>query len=283
MSKKKRKWPTILLLAMLALVCIGGVELMVCRVADPVLYARITAPARAWWADVQEMVSGLTARLAPPKESEEPAFEDQAVSDPALSSALTTADPAVTRLDERGDGTWLTGGTVDVRYYAQTDPMWSSLPYGRDNIGAYGCGPTALSMAVSSLTGQTVDPQQMAQWAYEQGYWVKGSGSRLSLVEGAAKAYGLSVRSMPKPTADELLSELSAERVAVALMTTGHFTQKGHFILLRGTTLDGQILVADPASPDRSLPPWDPQLIIDELSASRHSGAPLWLLSHSAS
>jgi len=39
------------------------------------------------------------------------------------------------------------------------------------------------------------------------------------------------------------------------------------------------ILVADPNSEERSLMEWDPQLILDELSASTASGAPLWVLS----
>ena len=62
-------------------------------------------------------------------------------------------------------------------------------------------------------------------------------------------------------------------------MGPGHFTQGGHFILLRGVTLSGMILVADPNSEERSLMEWDPQLILDELSASTASGAPLWVLS----
>lgn len=278
--KKKRKWPRIMALLLLALVCIGVVELLVCRVVDPALYQKITAPARAWFQEVGQSASQLVTNLLPSKEEDSLPFEDQAVSDPELLPELPIADKTITQLEEREDGLWLTGGVVDVRYYCQIDPQWSSLAYGSDHIGAYGCGPTAMAMAVSSLTDQTVDPQQMADWAYRSGYWVKGSGSRLSLIQGAGEAYGLTVRPLTDPTVDDLISELSANHVAVALMTTGHFTKRGHFILLRGTTLEGEVLVADPASPDRSLIPWDPQLILDELSASRHSGAPLWLLSN---
>jgi hypothetical protein len=62
-------------------------------------------------------------------------------------------------------------------------------------------------------------------------------------------------------------------------MGPGHFTQRGHFILLRGTTLSGEVLVADPNSRERSLTAWDPQLILDELSSHTSDGAPLWALS----
>ena len=62
-------------------------------------------------------------------------------------------------------------------------------------------------------------------------------------------------------------------------MGPGHFTRSGHFILLRGITLGGDILVADPNSLQRSLTVWDAQLILDELSRSNSSGGPLWALS----
>lgn len=44
-------------------------------------------------------------------------------------------------------------------------------------------------------------------------------------------------------------------------MTRGHFTERGHFIILRGVTLEGRVLVADPNSRERSLAAWEPQLI----------------------
>ena len=62
-------------------------------------------------------------------------------------------------------------------------------------------------------------------------------------------------------------------------MGKGHFTTGGHFILIRGVTLSGDVLVADPNSLERSLQTWDPQLILDELSSARDHGAPLWILS----
>ena len=62
-------------------------------------------------------------------------------------------------------------------------------------------------------------------------------------------------------------------------MGPGHFTDTGHFIVLRGVTKDNKILVADPISRTRSLQEWDSELIISELSMSRSSGAPLWFLS----
>ena len=78
---------------------------------------------------------------------------------------------------------------------------------------------------------------------------------------------------------EKITQALASGQVCVALMREGHFTSGGHFIVLRGVTLEGKILVADPNSRQRSLIAWDPQLIIDELSHSRSSGAPLWCIS----
>ena len=166
-----------------------------------------------------------------------------------------------------------------LTYYNQGEEPWASRPFGPDPISGYGCGPTALSMLVSSLTDQDIDPEEMAAWAYEHGYCAPGSGSYLSIVEGVSQAYGLSAESVPDLSPGELRQDLSSGHIFVALMGSGHFTSSGHFILLRGVTLDGKILVADPNSRERSLAAWDPEVILAELSQSRSSGAPLWRFS----
>ena len=48
-------------------------------------------------------------------------------------------------------------------------------------------------------------------------------------------------------------------KLVIAIMSAGHFTRGGHFIVLRGITDDGKILVADCASYERSQKEWDSQ------------------------
>lgn len=201
-----------------------------------------------------------------------------------LPASQGIVDESVSHLEGREDLEFLTGGGIDVVYYNQADAQWARQPYGSDHVGGYGCGPTAMSMVVSTLLGEASDPALMARECAGAGYWCKGSGSYLSIVGGIAAAHGLECRAIPPEQLDrdDLLMHLATGDLAVALMTRGHFTSSGHFIVLRGLTLDGQILVADPASRERSLTPWDPSLIISELSPSRHDGAPLWLISASA-
>ena len=168
---------------------------------------------------------------------------------------------------------------MDLVYYNQGEEPCASQTFGNDPIRGYGCGPTAMAMLASSLTGEETDPGAMADWAYQQGYCAPGSGSYLSIVEGTASAIGLEAEAYEAASADALVQQLASGHIFVALMTRGHFTERGHFIILRGVTLEGRVLVADPNSRERSLAAWEPQLILDELSSSRSSGAPLWRIS----
>jgi hypothetical protein len=283
----KHRGRSILLLTGLALVCISGAELLVSRYCDPELYQRVTAPARSAWSAAGKLVGQISDQIAtraaalahPPEPSEEPEPEDQLAQEPVLLEREAYPDPSVTELTFVDSQEILTGGTIEIVYYNQGDEAWADQPYGSDNIGSYGCGPAVMSMAVSSMTDQTVDPSAMAQFAVAQGYWARKSGSYLSIVSGIGTAYGLQVESLSIDNPDELCDVLLSGKIVVALMGPGHFTQRGHFILLRGVTLSGDVLVADPNSRERSLISWDPQLILDELSSHNSDGAPLWALS----
>ncbi|MCI8472571.1 MAG: C39 family peptidase [Clostridiales bacterium] len=170
-----------------------------------------------------------------------------------------------------------TDGQTPVVYFNQTDEEYAGQPYGTDNIGGYGCGPTSMAIVVSSLTDKTVDPTEMAKWAYEHGYWCAGNGSYHSLIPGVAEAWGLSVEGCGKNDGQKIVDALSNGKLVVAIMTKGHFTNSGHFIVLRGIK-DGQILVADPFSYDRSQMTWDLSIILNEASTYAAAGGPFWII-----
>lgn len=176
------------------------------------------------------------------------------------------------------DGVVFTDGETQVVYYNQLDERWKDLPYGTDNIGGYACGPTSMSIVVSSLTSETIDPPHMAQWAYENGYWCSKSGSYHSLIPGAAAAWDLPCQGCTASEPQRIVDALADGKLVVALMTKGHFTSSGHFIVLRGVTSEGEILVADPASYDRSNKAWDMSIILNEASRSAGSGGPFWII-----
>ncbi len=293
---------------LLATLCIGGTELAFCRVADPELFAEVTGPVIAVskaayarvssWASyigrtvadaasaardkavsASSAVSGaVTTFIDNAKAAFEPSEEPQIADGPAIENKEDTASPAITEFDTSTGREILTGGNVPLAYYNQKDKAWADQPYGNDNIGLYGCGPTCMSMVVSSLTEYSLDPAEMSAWCASQGYWAPQSGSYLSLVEGTAEHYGLGCTSLDTTDPNQLTTQFNSNSVIVALMGSGHFTKSGHFIVLHGSTLDGRILVADPNSRENSLTIWDPQTILDELSTSTCNGAPLWLI-----
>jgi len=75
-----------------------------------------------------------------------------------------------------------------------------------------------------------------------------------------------------------IVDALASGKLVVAIMTKGHFTKKGHFIVLRGVTSDGMILVADPGSYSRSGQEWDLSIILNEARKDAGSGGPFWLI-----
>ena len=170
-----------------------------------------------------------------------------------------------------------TDGTTEVVYFNQLDQRYANQPYGTDNIGGYGCGPTSMTIVVSSLTDDIVDPTAMAKWAYEHGGWCKGQGSYHSLIPNAAKAWGLNVEGCRASEPQRIIDALSNGKLVVAIMSPGHFTTGGHFIVLRGVK-DGKILVADPASTSRSQKEWDLSIILNEASKRPGAGGPFWLI-----
>ena len=168
-------------------------------------------------------------------------------------------------------------GVTQVVYFNQLDERYAGKPYGTVNIGGYGCGPTAMSIVVSSLSNETVDPVKMAEWSYKNGYWCKGSGSYHALIPAAAGAWGLPVSGCTASEAQRIVDALSEGKLVVAIMSKGHFTSGGHFIVLRGVK-DGKIMVADPASYSRSEQLWDLSIIVNEASQRAGAGGPFWII-----
>lgn len=170
-----------------------------------------------------------------------------------------------------------TDGVTPVVYYNQLDERYANEPYGTDNVGGYGCGPTAMAMVVSSLTETRVTPAEMAEWSYQNGYWCKSSGSYHALIPAAAANWGLPVSGCSISEPQRMLDALAEGKLVVAIMSKGHFTSSGHFIVLRGVS-DGKVMVADPASTTRSGQSWDLSIILKEASRQSAAGGPFWII-----
>jgi len=171
-----------------------------------------------------------------------------------------------------------TDGSVPVVYYRQTDQRWRKDPYGTDTIGDSGCGPTSMAMIITSLTGKTIDPIQMCDWAYKNGYYAQGAGTYGTLMPMAAKEWGLTIEDADSKDKEKVIKALRNKKLIVAIMGPGNFTKKGHYIVLRGVTDNDKILVADSNSYERSQKEWDFELIASQLQGSSAAGGPLWII-----
>lgn len=206
----------------------------------------------------------------------------------ALLYSVMAEDQRVTVGDTDGSGYYgtdygditFTNSETPVVYYNQTDARWGNKMYGRSGtIGDAGCGPTALAIAVASLTNNKVTPYDVAQWSVANGCRCEGQGSYHSLIPNGGRHYGLTVTSIGRD-GKQLVEALQSGKLVIAIMSKGHFTSSGHFIVLRGVTEDGKILVADPASVKRSNKEWDLRIITGEASRKVGSaGGPFWVMS----
>ncbi len=180
------------------------------------------------------------------------------------------------------EGVVFRDGGREVAYYSQLDERWADVMYGASGtIGRSGCGPTAMAIVISTLTGEIHDPVELAGWSVGNGYRCEGNGSYHKLIPSAAAAYGLTCEK--DLTAQGIVDALSSGKLVVAIMSEGHFTKGGHFIVLRGVTEEGKILVADPASYSRSGQEWDLSVILEESNKAAGSGGPYWAIGRAGS
>lgn len=170
------------------------------------------------------------------------------------------------------------GNAKDVVYFSQYDSRWGGLMYGKTNtIAGAGCGPTSLAICVSTLTNKTVLPPEICDWSVRTGHRCEGSGSYHSLIPDGAAHYNVPCRGIGRSKA-ALVKALQDGKLVIAIMSAGHFTRGGHFIVLRGITDDGRILVADCASYERSQKTWDLGVFLAECNKGAAAGGPFWVL-----
>lgn len=126
------------------------------------------------------------------------------------------------------------GNSKDVVYFSQYDSRWDSQMYGRTNtIAGAGCGPSSLAICISTLTNKTVTPPEVCEWSVKTGHRCEGSGSYHSLIPDGAAHWGVPCRGIGQ-SRKLLIQALQDGKLVVAIMSQGHFTRGGHFIVLRG-------------------------------------------------
>ena len=147
-----------------------------------------------------------------------------------------------------------------VHYYQYN--YKDSYGYGT-TIASSGCGPTAMAMVLTKMTGKKVTPVDTANWSLANGHRVKNNGTAWSFFGAIAPQYGISCQQMGVSKSN-IIDNLKAGKMLIMSMGPGHFTSGGHYIVLRGITEDGRIIVADPNSEKRSQQTWDVSVFLNE-------------------
>lgn len=156
-------------------------------------------------------------------------------------------------------------GDSEVPLFIQWDKRWGDCRYGNsDTIASSGCGPTAFAMVTVALTGDTsVNPKVMAEWSAAHGYCVTGVGTSWGLFPAGAKNWGFHCEEL-SVSSSQIANRLRQGKILIASMGKGHFTNQGHFIVLRGITDTENVLVNDPNSREKSKQAWSMSIIVGE-------------------
>ena len=144
-----------------------------------------------------------------------------------------------------------TGGSypangMQIPHYLQTD--YGNIPYGGGSIASSGCGPTSFAMIASYLTGNTITPPDAVAWCGNS-YYKPGVGTYWSYFQAAASHFGCGSVTQTS-NANTVLQALSEGCPIISSQRAGLFTSGGHFIVLRGVTANGKVLVNDPNDSD---------------------------------
>jgi hypothetical protein len=153
---------------------------------------------------------------------------------------------------------------LPIPRFSQIDSRWSKIRYGDSTIGRGGCGPTAASMVITGLTKDIVTPVDAARISVENGCKdPKGTTWRFFRI--IANEYNIRSNQYSTKDYQRVLDELKEGNPAIASMGPGHFTSKGHFIVLAGIDENGHVIVNDPYDPfNIKNRPWDFRIILNE-------------------
>ena len=151
-----------------------------------------------------------------------------------------------------------------VPLFMQWDQRWGYTEYGSDVMGITGCGPTCLAMVGYYLTGDDwYTPENVAEFAWEGGYYAPGYGSSWTLISVGGVELGLDVTEIPL-VKKRMTDNLEAGNPIICAMGPGAFTESGHYIVLTGLE-DGKFRVNDPNSRANSQRLWSYEEIEDQI------------------
>lgn len=126
--------------------------------------------------------------------------------------------------------------------YNQCDPDWGNKPYGNGSttLCPSGCGPSAMAMIITNLTGKKVTPVDTAKYADQRNEYIPGKGSRFTIAPDLAEHWDLTAQKINLK--ENQINDALAKGGLVIIAGTGAepFTTAGHFFVIRAVTSGGK-------------------------------------------
>ncbi|WP_302396325.1 C39 family peptidase [Eggerthella sinensis] len=155
----------------------------------------------------------------------------------------------------------------EVPRFYQWDPRWGATVYSSTAFAVTGCCPTSLSMVYQGLTGKgDLSPYDMGVRARDGGYMAEFDGTDSSFLVNEAASLGLSCTSIDAD-ADALRAALEGGAAVICNVGPGDFTDNGHFFVITGVDGDGNLVINDPYSAERSNQAWDVEKVLGQTKA----------------
>ena len=164
-------------------------------------------------------------------------------------------------------------------FFRQNWSVTKDAYYGNEGFGQCGCGPTCVAAIISNLAGIPVTPEDMRLYGLEHGSWLADAGTTYDFMITTPAQYGIKATQIYASDKEALYEALAdGDKLVLATMGPGDFTLGAHFMLFRGVTEDGKILIADSYSFEYSVMEWD----YDDLYAQLKNGYWVYELEESA-
>ena len=164
-------------------------------------------------------------------------------------------------------------GGMSIPLFYQGDSRWWDKKFGGGNMSSSACGPTCFAMVITYLTGNALYPDAVVDKIGKK--YSTSVGLDWSMFGEVAPEYGCTAKFCGAVNAKGIVKALKENKPVIVSTsgygTTREFTKKGHFIVLRGLTEDGKILVNDPNDDETKkhyAKAYDPDFIVNECKAN---------------
>ena len=146
------------------------------------------------------------------------------------------------------------------KFFSQKDKRWKDKDYSsgksKSTMGKAGCGPTAMSMVASQLSGKNLSPVDIAADAKNAGFRDK-TGTNANFISYESKKLNLPSVQTQNPSAEYIVSELDKGHPMILNGISPNeknspYTRKGHYIVAVGRDDNGNIRINDPRGKSKS-------------------------------